>query len=316
MKFLVRQPQQIPNTNGGIMMTEIPLENIQVTNYAILAIDGSTTNSGLAIMREYDGALLYSMCATRDRSGETPVHYKIRLKRQVADILRRNKFITQIFYEEPVIANTSAVANLFMLRAFIEEMIIEDEPEFNYIKHYEVSNMRWKKIFLAPDKIPSGTENQKKAVRDKLEKYLPFLYKVTQDEIDAISMGFVACKSLQEDKENGGENLQSKKKARPFKYNANFIGAETDDAALEELWDIFTGPKKLLEDTSIRLTEIDSKKDFEKHLYETMGDEDKIVIIKFSSKHHGNIILQHKIGNLAAQYPYIYAVLWRVTRKY
>ena len=44
-------------------------------------------------------------------------------------------------------------------------------------------------------------------------------------------------------------------------------------------------------------------------------DDDKILIIKFSSKHHGNIVLEHRIGQLAAQYEYIYAIVWRVTRK-
>lgn len=310
MKFTVRQPQTLPN--GGIIMQEIPLEDIRVGNYAILAIDGSTSNSGLAILRESDGALMYSMCATRDSSGETPVHYKVRLKRQVTDILRRNKFIREVYYEEPVIANITAVANLFMLRTFIEEMIIENEPEFDYIKHYEISNMRWKKEFLAPAKIPQGTDNQKKAVREKIEMGLPFLNKVTQDEIDAICMGYVVCTYLKDGK--SGEELQSKKKAHPFKYNITFIGAEQDDDMLVELWDVFKGPKKLMEN-GISFTEIDGKRNFEKHIYETMGDEDKLLIIKFSSKHHGNLALQHKIGNLTAQYPYIYALVWRVTRK-
>ena len=311
MKFTVKQPQQLQN--GGIIMGEIPLEDIRVSEYAILAIDGSTSNSGLAIMRERDGALLYSMCATRDSSGETPVHYKIRLKRQVMDILRRNKYIQQIYYEEPTIANVTAVANLFMLRTFVEEMIIEYEPEFDYIKHYEINNMRWKKAFLAPDKVPSGTDNQKKAVRVKLESGLPFLNKATQDEIDAICMGYVACTNL---KEGGtGEELQSKKKARAFQYNVTFIGAEDDDAMLTEFYDVYKGPQKLLEN-GLSFTEIDGKKNFDKHIYETMGaEDDKILIIKFSSKHHGNIVLQHRIGNLAAQYSYLYAIVWRKTRK-
>ena len=256
---------------------------------------------------------MYSMCATRDSSGETPVHYKIRLKRAVMDILRRNKYIQQIYYEEPVIHNITAVANLFMLRSFIEEMIIENEPEFDYLKHYEVSNMRWKKEFLAPDKIPSGSENQKKAVRAKMEGYLPFLNKVTQDEIDAIGLGFTACKYLMNNQ--SGDELQSKKKVRPFKYNVTFIGAEKDDDMLTELYDVYKGPAKLLEN-GISFTEIDGKTNFEKHIYNTMGsDDDKLLIIKFSSKHHGNIVLQHRIGNLAAQYSYLYALVWRVTRK-
>lgn len=311
MKFIVRQPQQI--AGGGIIMRDIALEDIKVQQYAILSIDGSTSNSGLAIMRECDGALMYSMCATRDASGETPVHYKIRLKRQVADLLRRNKFITQIYYEEPVVANITAIANLFMLRTFIEEMIIENEPEFDYLKHYEISNMKWKKNFLAPDKVPSGTDNQKKAVRAKLENGLPFLNRVTQDEIDAICMGYVVCTTL---KEGGtGEELQSKKKVRPFKYNSIFVGADKDDDMLTEFYDVYNGPKKLL-DNGISFTEIDGKTNFEKHIYNTMGqDDDKILIIKFSSKHHGNVVLEHKIGNLAAQYDYLYAIVWRVTRK-
>lgn len=311
MKFTVRRPQQIQG--GGIIMMDCALEDINVQQYAILSIDGSTSNSGLAILRESDGALMYSMCATRDDSGETPVHYKIRLKRQVADILSRNKYIQQVYYEEPVVANITSVANLFMLRTFIEEMIIENEPEFDYIKHYEISNMKWKKLFLAPDKVPAGTENQKKAVRDKVELSLPFLNKVTQDEIDAICMGYVTCVHLI----NGGEaeELESKKKVRPFKYNVNFIGADKDDDMLTEFYDVYNGPEKLLEN-GISFTEIKGKTDFEKHIYQTMGhDDDKILIIKFSSKHHGNIVLQHKIGQLAAQYDYIYAIVWRVTRK-
>jgi hypothetical protein len=311
MKFTVRQPQQIQG--GGIIMNEIPLEDIRVDNYAILSIDGSTTNSGLAIIREYDGAIMYSMCATRDAKGETPVHYKIRLKRQVQDILRRNKYIYQIYYEEPVIANASAVANLFMLRTFIEEMIIENEPEFDYIKHYEVSNMRWKKEFLAPDKVPQGTERQKKAVRDKIEVSLPFLNKVTQDEIDAICMGYVAVKYLKDDN-GGGDALQSKKKPRAFQYNATFIGANCDDDMLTELWDIYKGPQKILEN-GMYFAEIDGKTNFDKYIYEKMGEDDKLLIIKFSSKHHGNIVLQYKIGNLAAQYDYVYALIWRKSRK-
>lgn len=311
MKFTVRRPQQIQG--GGIIMMDCALEDVNVQQYAILSIDGSTTNSGLAILRESDGALMYSMCATRDSSGETPVHYKIRLKRQVTDILKRNKFITQVYYEEPVIANITSVSNLFMLRTFIEELIIENEDELGHIKHYEISNMRWKKLFLAPDKVPAGTENQKKAVRDKVELSLPFLNKVTQDEIDAICMGYVTCVHLI----NGGEaeELESKKKVRPFKYNVNFIGADKDDDMLTEFYDVYNGPEKLLEN-GISFTEIKGKTDFEKHIYQTMGhDDDKILIIKFSSKHHGNIVLQHKIGQLAAQYDYIYAIVWRVTRK-
>lgn len=310
MRFTVKQPTQIQG--GGIIMHEIALEDIRVNNYAILSIDGSTSNSGLAILREHDGGLLYSISAKRDSSGETPVHYKIRLKRQVADILRRNPYIRRIVYEEPVIANPSAVANLFMLRTFIEEMKIENEPEFDYIEHFEVPNMTWKHEFLAPEKVPNGTDNQKKAVRAKIESYLPFLIAVTQDEIDAICMGAVVCKFIRAGRSL--KDLQSKKKAHPFAYEIRFIGANDDDAMLLEFWEVYDGPERLAED-GIKFTEINGKVNFNKHVYETMGDSDKILIIKFSSKHHGNLILEHKIGNLSAQYDYLYAIVWRKARK-
>ena len=83
---------------------------------------------------------------------------------------------------------------------------------------------------------------------------------------------------------------------------------------LVELWDIYAGPESILQN-GIRLTEIDSKTKFEQHIFETMGDDDALIIVKFSSKHHSNLVLEHRIGNLSAMYDYIYAVVWRVARK-
>ena len=312
MKLTVKKPGYLPD--GTVGLIEIEPKDIVVDRYCILSIDGSTSNSGLAIIREHDGALLYTMSAKRDASSETPVQYKIRLKRAVKDILERNDKIYQVYYEEPVVANITSVKNLFMLRTFVEELIVENEPQFDYIKHYEVPNMRWKKEFLAPDKVPQGTENQKKAVRIKLERYIPCLKDVSQDEIDATAMGWVAATMLKNN-QDAGEQLQSKKKTRPFKYNIRFIGADEDDAVFTELWDIYDGPKGLLEE-GINFSEIKSKDDFDKYVYNTMGDNDKVLIIKFSSNHHANLVLEHRIGNLAAQYDYLYAVVWRKTRKH
>lgn len=311
MKFIVRQPFR--DANGNIIVNNISIQDIVVKEYSVLSIDGSTSNSGLAVIRESDSAIMYLMCATRE-DNETVVQYKVRLKRTIKDILLRNRFIDQTYYEEPVVANISAVKALFTLRTFIEEMIVEEEPTFDYLKHYEVNNLKWKKEFLAPDKVPQGTENQKKAVRDKLVKALPFLADVTQDELDAIGLGFVATQYLKSN-QDGGKELQSKQKARPFKYNIQFIGADDDDSALIEFFDIYRGPEKILQN-GISFTEIKSKTNFDKHIYDTMGaDEDKVLIIKFPSKHHGDIILKHKIGQLSASYDYIYAIVWRVTRK-
>lgn len=310
MKFRVRMP--LMNAEGQIIVSEIPYDQIAVSTFALLSIDGSTSNSGLAIIRESDGAIMYIMCATREK-GETVVQYKVRLKRVIKEILHNNRAIQQTYYEEPVVANITAVKGLFTLRTFIEELIVEEEPDLDYIKHYEVSNMRWKKEILAPDKVPQGTEKQKKAVRDKLVSALPFLESSTQDELDAIGLGFAAAKYLSMNK--GGEELQSKKKTRPFKYNVQFMAADDDDSMLEDFMDVYKGPEKLLQN-GISLTEIKSKTNFDKHIYETMGpDDDKVLIIKFPSRQHGDLILKYRIGELSASFDYIYAIVWRATRK-
>lgn len=311
MILSVKQP--IMGNNNNVELKQVSASDIHVDQYCILAIDGSTTNSGLAIMRETDGAIIYIMNAKREKD-ETPVQYKVRLKREVKNILLANKLINQVYYEEPVVANISSVRNLFMLRAFIEEIMVEEEPTFNYLKYYEVANTKWKSLFLAPDKVPSGTENQKKAVRNKLELLLPFVKCVTQDEIDALCLGYVATQLL---KRNiaAGEELKSKKKPRAFKFSCDFVGADSDDEALIELSENFNGPKKLLEKLEVHMTDLGNRESFDKHVYEVMGDDDKILIIKFPSKYHGDVVLKYRIGMLAQQYDYIYAAVWRNTRK-
>ena len=63
------------------------------------------------------------------------------------------------------------------------------------------------------------------------------------------------------------------------------------------------------------MTEINGTVNFEKHIYSSMGSDDKVLIIKFPSSTHGDVILKHKIGNLSYEYSYIYAVVWRKARK-
>ena len=140
---------------------------------------------------------------------------------------------------------------------------------------------------------------------------MPFLNTISQDEIDAISMGFVATVQIR----NGvAEDLESKKKPRAFQYNIRFIGADEDDNMLMEFMDVYDGPAYLL-DNGISLTECKGTKDFNKHVYAEMGNDDKVLIIKFDSNKHGNLILQYKIGHLAATFEYIYAIVWRKSRK-
>lgn len=310
MKLTIKQPVAI--TGGGFLLQDIGLEQIKIEQYAILSIDGSTTNTGMAILRECDGALLYLISAAREKDTESPVRYKVRLKQAVKFLFENNPRITTVYYEEPCIGFAGAVANLFMLRTFIEELIIENEPSFNHIKHYEIPNKRWKKLFLAPDKCPTGSEAEKAAVKQKVLYYMPFMFSSTQDEIDALAMGFAAVNHMRDGKLP--EDLESAKKISKFLYNIQFIAADDDESMLLEFSEVYKGPQVILEN-GINLTEIDGKSNFDKHVYQTMGGDDKLLIIKFSTKHHSNLVLQHKIGHLAAQYDYLYAMVWRKSRK-
>lgn len=310
MKITVRQPDI--DTNGSYVFRHIGIDDIIVPVEAVISIDGSTTSTGLSILRKSDAALLYSCRFERSYSeSETAVQFKVRLKKAVKNLLILNKSITTVFYEEPFIGYAEAAATLMMLRTFIDEIIVEEEPALDYIKHSEINNLRWKKEFLAPTKVPSGTENQKKAVRAKLVSSMPYLEELSQDEVDALCMGFVAVKNLQ----NGTEDELASKKVRPFQYDVQFIGADSDEAVLYDILDTYSGPKSILEN-GITLTSIKGSTNFDKHIYKTMGSEDKVLIVKFSSDHHCNLVLKYKLGDLATSYDYIYAIVWRKTRKH
>ena len=296
--------------NGNIVLRKIQADQIMVPTKAVMSIDGATGTTGIGILRESDGALYYSMAITREKD-ETPVQYKVRLKRFVYDILIRNPLIEHVFYEEPFIGYAESAKILLMLRTFIEELTVEHEPAFNYLKHIEINNMKWKRLFLAPTTCPPGTELQKEYVRHKLLLFLPFLSEVTQDECDAIAMGYSAIVEMHK---GSPESLESKKKVSPFKYEMTFIGAEADEDMIEEFMELYTGPKKILEN-GIVLTDIKGTTNFEKAIYETMGHEDKVLILKFSSNKHGNLILQYRIGHLASSFPFLYAIIWRKNRK-
>lgn len=308
MKIVIHQPDIDPKTNNFILVPK-SIEQLKVSDVCIMSIDGSTKTTGIAILREKDGALLYT-CAFSREAEETPVQYKVRLKRAVHQILMNNTLIETVYYEEPFIGYASAAQNLLMLRTFVEEIIVENEPILNYIKHSEINNKKWKSLFLAPDKCPTGTEKEKEAVRNKLIGYMPFLYTITQDEIDAISMGFTATVQIR----NGTEDTLESKKVRAFQYNIRFIAADDDDTMLLEFADVYDGPSYLL-DNGISFTDCKGTEDFNKHVYKEMGQQDKVLIVKFKSNKHGNLILEHRIGHLAATYEYIYAIIWRRTRK-
>lgn len=298
--------------SGNFCLKEIEQEEVLFLDESVMGIDGSTTNTGISIIRKADGALLYSFSLQREKSSETPVQYKVRLKKFVDDILGRNKNIGSVFYEEPFVGeHATSVGNLMMLRTFVEELVLENEPKYDYLKREEINNMKWKKIFLAPTKCPQGTEAQKKAVRNKLIGYMPFLDCITQDEVDAICLGMSAVYKIRQGLE---DELKSKKAVKPFQYEIRFIGADDTDDMLQELHDIYNGPDVVMQN-GILLKDIGSRANFEKKIYELMGQEDKLLILKYKSGKYGNLTLQYNIGHLVANYEYIYALVWRKNRK-
>lgn len=295
--------------NNNIILAEVPLESIFITFPCILSIDGSTDRTGVGILRESDGAVCASLAF--EKKDETAVAYKVRLKRAIQGLLERNRCITRVFYEEPFIEYAAAAAKLFMLRTFIEEIKVENEPFFDYLTYKEINNKRWKKLFLHPQVCTGDSKLHKKLVRDKLIAQLPFLKDVSQDEIDAIAMGFVAVSKMKSGEE---DELGSKKKTRPFKYEVEFIGANEDDVAIQEMFDTCSIPAQVLEN-GITICNLPARGVFDNKIYEIMGQDDKLLIMKFSSNKHGDIILKHKLGYLASDFDYIYAIVWRKTRK-
>ena len=290
----------------GNDIINIDINSIKVNVGAYMAIDASTTNTGVAILSEEDGALMYTMSLEREKNIETPVKYKVRMKDVFRKILLENKSIKQIYYEEPMIHNIAAVKNLYMLRTFIEEIIVEEEPALSHIKFHEINNRRWKKILLAPDKVPTGTELEKAAVKNKLVSTVPCLNGVTQDELDAIGLGFAVFM---------GRGLEMESvSVHKFKYNIDFLALDDDIEVFETFMDNYRGPISVAEN-GISLVTVDKRADFDKAVFKAMGEEDKVLILKFPNGSHNDLILKHRVGELIGMSDYIYAIVWRATRK-
>lgn len=289
------------------------LEEIQIPNESIISIDGSTDNTGISLIANENREILYTLAIKREDS-ETPVQYKVKLKRFLTELLLSRRRITRSFYEEPFLQYAETAKVLMMLRTSVEEVIAENSPHLDYLKAVEVSNTKWKKIFLAPDTVPNGHNEQKKAVMNKLLAKYPWLKGITQDEADACGLGIASLSKVEGHFE---EQLVSKKPAKPFKYEIRFIGADNDDCMFEELtysrkeWKI---PEKVMEN-GIEVVDIDGRGLFDKKVYANMGSEDKLLILSFKPTTNGNIILKHNIGYLASTSERLYAVVWRKSRK-
>lgn len=280
----------------------------------ILSIDGSTTCTGIGLIDKESGDIVCTMALIKEDKTDS-IRYKVEFKRFIQKLLSMIPYIRHIYYEEPFIGSyANATKALMMLRTSVQEVIIENEPGFDYIKFIEVNNKKWKKKFLYPGTCPNDTELEKKAIRDKIVSMLPFLGVLTQDELDACAMGFTALKLLKDDNE---KELETKHKPRPFKYNTWFIGADDDDDMIQQYSDGIEEQKipQVLLDKGADIIEINGNGTFDNKVYNAMGNEDRLIILKYKSNNYGHIALKNNIGYMVGEYKYIYAVIWRKSRK-
>lgn len=295
--------------------TLVDVENIDEINLdyeCILSIDGSTDITGMAIIRRRDKEVQYFLQFEREGTQENPVAFKVKMKKEITKLLLNNKItIRYVYYEEPYFGFAPASKNLMMLRTFIEEIKFENEEDLKNLIYTEINNNKWKRLFLYPEVISNNTELDKKAVRDKIEYLYPYAKELTQDEIDAFAMGLVAVTELED---GNKESLKSKKKSRGFQYNIEFIASDYKDIVLEEVLDSKIVPREVMMN-GIAFIDGNTRKNFDQLIYENMEDDDKLLIIEFNSNRHGNIILKHNIGYLAADNDILFALVWRKTRK-
>lgn len=278
---------------------------------ALLSIDGATSRTGICLLDASKAEVICTFRCTRD-ADETPVEFKVAMKEFISKILENNRNITQVCYEEPFIGHASAVSNLFMLRSMVEEIKVESKGKFSYVNDYYINNKRWKKLYLWPKPLPQGTELEKQAVRNKMLEDMPYLSELTQDEIDATAMGIVACTKLRNGKDI--TELESRKAVRRFQFNAEFLGAEDDESMCSEIMSVYGGPESVL-DNGVEMVDLKRNEILDDCVCRTMGSEDKLVIVKFSGQEHGDTVLKYRLGMLSNNYPYIYALTWRKTRR-
>lgn len=275
---------------------------------AIMSIDCSASLTGISIISIASNMPLYSIVFGREKSEESFVEYKVTLKKLIKGLLDNNAVIEYVFYEEPYIGYATALAPLYSLKTSVPEIIAE-YPMMQYLQYREINNMWWKKEFLKPNKIPQGTENQKRAIRDALVSVLGCYNNLSQDECDAYGMGWVCCNMLKGEIEEPRKTSRSK-----FKYNIEFVSANVLEHCIEDATELDNVPMRVKEN-GVRLVELTRHDRFERTVFNTMGDDDVLVLIIFNKRTGGEVILKYQLSYLSDD-DYICAIVWRVSRKY
>lgn len=306
----------------------------------LVSIDGSSSRTGVAVF-DYTGSALCGTVAVERDDNEDYVEYKIRLKRALIRLMDAHlPVLKRIFYEEPFVGFTHSTEVLMALRTTIKEIKLENAPKYDNITYTEVNNGKWKRIFLYPNKVPSGSDNQKAAVQNKVsnmfkdmasiektvkktgevKRYLVF----TEDECDAIGLGIACMQTLKTGWDES--ELISKKKAKPFKYNIQFLVATADNQdeaecrGAESFYDYNSAWKvpPIVIDNGISIVPLNGRGVFDNHIYEAMGGDDKLLIVSFPGGKYVDTIIRNGRSDLCRDYDkneYIIAFVWRKSRK-
>lgn len=279
-----------------------------------LAIDGSTDCTGIAILTDTHKIFDLVKCK-RDKTKESAVRYKLELKKYLASIILNTKKISRIVYEEPCMDNRTAIKNLYMLFSTVKEILIENEDilQERKIEYIEISNMKWKKLLLAPSKVPNKTEKAKEAVTQKIYSIYPELIdlQLSQDEVDALGIGYATLDEIK-------ENLINKPVARKFAYNIEFIGTQEPvldiNTLLQQQQRLNSKIPKSVINNGIKEIKLERKKNFEETIRKDMSNDDILLVYSFPSGKQGSIILHYKLSDLAKESNYIYIIVWRKRR--
>lgn len=299
---------------------EVDLGDIRVGGESLIAIDASTNNTGVCIIRNayfkdgnlMDGQIEYSISMKRGK-GLDAIEYKVEFKQLMKELLSNSTVRENVRYivqEAPFISamkETSSV--LLSLRTSIPELLIENKAEFkNNYEYHELNNKAWKKRLFAPDKCPNNSELEKAIARVKVSNICSLFETLSQDEVDAAGIGIASTRMLA-----CGEELKEKQRISKFKYNIEFIGAFDIEDAFEEISNMNI-PDEVIRNGA-EIMRLPSNGNIEKKIYETMGQEDKLLVFEFTAKNGGNLILKYRLRELADESEKMYGVVWREKRK-
>lgn len=291
----------------------IDIKDILLTENSILAIDASTTCSGLCFIGIESGKPGYSLSLTRDKKQDA-IEYKVEFKGIIKELLLGNRSIYKnvgiVVQEEPFIsAMKTSSAVLMSLRTSIPELKVENKEYLENLEYHEINNKTWKKFVFKPDKCPSNTELEKSMARRKISTLYPIYKNLTQDEVDACGIAITSVDML---KKQG--RIKDKQRTSKFKYSIKFIQAQSLQEAIDDILEISDIPKTVI-DNGISVVDLPSNGNLDKKIYEEMGEDDRLLVFEFTRKTAGNLILKYKLSYMSDDDGKIYALVWRENRK-